>query len=101
MPKGLWLRRRVAVQKPLKSMMGTVDFMAPEILRVPRRAEFSEDALYRAAVNGCPGFDLSADVWALGVTVYEALCGRRPWLSRSKVHPLPPCPDAIHEAAGR
>jgi serine/threonine protein kinase len=69
----------------MKTLMGTIDFMAPEILRVPRRQHFASDALYRAALQACPGFGLPVDVWALGVTVYEALSGRRPWLSRDKV----------------
>jgi serine/threonine protein kinase len=76
------------VQGPLKTLVGTIDFMAPEILRVPRRPNYKTDAEYRAAMDACPGFGLGVDVWALGVTVYEALSGRRPWLSRDKVHPV-------------
>lgn len=64
--------------------MGTIDFMAPEILRVPRRHHFTHDSHYRSALETCPGFGLPVDVWAFGVTVYEALSGRRPWLSRDK-----------------
>ena len=65
--------------------MGTVDFMAPEMLRMPRHQHFTNEAMYTAAVRACPGFGLSVHVWALGVTVYEALCGSRPWLSCDKV----------------
>lgn len=80
----IWL----SVQGPIKTVMGTIDFMAPEILRVPRRHHYTHDTHYRAALDACPGFGLPVDVWAFGVTVYEALSGRRPWLSRDKVRAL-------------
>jgi serine/threonine protein kinase len=66
-------------------VIGTIDFMAPEVLCVPRRSQFDSDEACRAALAAYPGFGLCADVWALGITVYEALCGRRPWPSLDKV----------------
>ena len=80
---------RGGMQAPLKNMVGTVDFMAPEILRVPRRQDFATPALYHAALSTCAGFSLPADVWAFGISVYEALCGHRPWPSRDKVCSVP------------
>ncbi len=62
---------------------GTVDYMAPEHLR--------------AVANGeSEGVDQRSDIYGLGVVLYEALTGRRPFASPRRGASLV---DALHRAA--
>lgn len=65
-PKAIYLRRKTTV--------GTKGYMAPEMLlgKLKRRSERK-------------GYNHSVDYWALGVTVFELLCGFKPFEEPQKV----------------
>jgi serine/threonine protein kinase len=75
---------RAVLQGKIKCFMGTAEFMAPEIVALKRHEGHSHQdcSLTRAHAVG---FDQSADIWALGVVLYECLCGHRPWSSTDEV----------------
>lgn len=75
------------VQGKIKCFMGTTEFMAPEIVALRRREQAPRGAGGdgRSGGGGSYGFDQTADIWALGVVLYECLCGHRPWHSTEEV----------------
>jgi serine/threonine-protein kinase len=60
-----------------EAMIGTPSYMAPEQLRAPENA------------------DERADVWAVGVILYELLTGRRPYAGTSLIEVIA---DLLHKA---
>ena len=67
--------------------LGTLDYMAPEVIMAPERRSA------RPSFSSCTGswdagvsegmYDAKVDVWAVGVLVFEALCGVAPFEDRS------------------
>lgn len=72
------------VHEPFKAVIGTLECMAPEILRIPQRANMESEDSFRQLLAECPGIGVQVDIWALGVTFYEAVCGHCPWPSSTK-----------------
>jgi serine/threonine protein kinase len=72
------------LQGKIKCFMGTTEFMAPEIIAL-KRTEGQSCHEYAESKAAAQGFDQSADIWALGVVLYECLCGHRPWASTNEV----------------
>ncbi|GMH44337.1 hypothetical protein BSKO_12271 [Bryopsis sp. KO-2023] len=68
----------------LISREGFLPYMAPEMVNKPPSTELFDDIVH----GGVPESDLPAysekvDIWSLGVTVFEALTGRQPFLAET------------------
>mmetsp|Transcript_14522 Transcript_14522/g.49903 ORF Transcript_14522/g.49903 Transcript_14522/m.49903 type:complete len:347 (+) Transcript_14522:624-1664(+) len=70
------------VERP-RTRLGTLDYMAPEVLLVPEKRHSTGDLV---ALNTKPGtalYDGMCDVWALGVLTFEVLVGAAPFEDKS------------------
>ena len=68
------------------SRVGTLEFMAPEIVKLPNRSFAELEAMRRARHAQ---YSNTVDVWALGVLTYECLFGRTPFAGSDTAHPDP------------
>lgn len=68
---GLSIRARE--DRPV-TRVGTLDYMAPEVVRCPRKSDPEQYKDHDALVYGS-----SVDIWALGVLVYELTVGTAPF----------------------
>ncbi|CAG9461754.1 unnamed protein product [Pedinophyceae sp. YPF-701] len=76
----------VSTEEKLQSRIGTLEFMAPEILRMrDKPAEGEAQRLSESSLELQErGYTWAVDVWAIGVMVYELLNGRSPFHSKEK-----------------
>jgi serine/threonine protein kinase len=88
-----------ATAAPLHS--GTLDYMAPEVLRCPYKSK-PEENKDKAHLH----YSNTVDSWAVGVLVYELLVGCPPFYDKSKsnteariVSGVPSFPPTVSEAA--
>ena len=59
--------------------LGTLEYMPPEILEaLPKRSPTCHRDMRR------PSYDITADLWSVGVLAWEALVGSSPFSDRSK-----------------
>ncbi|DBB04479.1 hypothetical protein WJX77_005926 [Trebouxia sp. C0004] len=64
------------LQEKAYSRVGTLDYMAPEVLAMPAPEDLAEG---RVRLQDISGYTEAVDVWGVGVLAYELMAGRPPF----------------------
>lgn len=79
----------------LNARVGSLQYMAPEVLAKPSAEEVFHEVIDKGlSEDDLPAYNEKADLWSLGVTLFEALTGRQPFLGETPSEML----HKIHDA---